>query len=97
MMPKIEHLAAEVEATTDEMLAACDAFKAEVLARRGAPHRSVLECSKAEWTLLKKLDRLWAKRRSALREHREMLEAADDVDAGHGAARQPEREAEVVA
>jgi hypothetical protein len=92
-MPRIEHLTAEVEATTDEMLAACDAFKAEVLARRGT-HRSATECSKAEWKLLKKLDRLWAKRRSALREQRELLQAAEPAGA---AAREHERQAEVVA
>ncbi|HEX6363666.1 MAG TPA: hypothetical protein VFZ93_11950 [Albitalea sp.] len=98
MMPNLEHLAAEVEATTDEMLAACDAFKAEVLARRGAGPATALECSKAEWTLLRKLDRLYARRRSALREHRELLaaraQASNDADA---APADEDRVAEAVA
>lgn len=92
-MPQLEQLTAEVEATTDEMVAACEAFKAEVLARRGM-HRTATECSKAEWTLLKKLDRLWAKRRSALREQRELLQAAESAGS---ASSQPQREAEAVA
>jgi len=90
MMPRLQELTAEIEATTDDMLAACEAFKAEVSARRSGQVRRSPDCSKAEWVLLRRLDRLWARRRSAMREQRELMDM-DGANEPAGHVPQPAR------